>query len=152
MEAKIKFAGPSYYRARYYDPQAGRFISTDPSRFLGGINVYNYVESNPMGRVDSLGLDWIEYTGQTLTVWPGKYKDRGHPAILQCKASSGYPGFQSSAMQNEDLGPVHEGHYYIDLSLNPYRWASIMPTGENLYSAFGVQRIRPTYPGPRPRA
>jgi RHS repeat-associated protein len=26
-----------YYRARYYDPRAGRFISEDPIRFLGGI-------------------------------------------------------------------------------------------------------------------
>jgi RHS repeat-associated protein len=27
-----------YYRARYYDPRMGRFISEDPITFFGGIN------------------------------------------------------------------------------------------------------------------
>ena len=27
-----------YYRARYFDPSVGRFLSEDPIRFLGGIN------------------------------------------------------------------------------------------------------------------
>ena len=29
-----------YYRARYYDPAAGRFLSEDPVEFQGGINFY----------------------------------------------------------------------------------------------------------------
>jgi RHS repeat-associated protein len=30
----------SYYRARYYDPLPGRFISEDPARFSGALNFY----------------------------------------------------------------------------------------------------------------
>jgi RHS repeat-associated protein len=30
--------GLHYYRARYYDPRVGRFISEDPIEFAGGTN------------------------------------------------------------------------------------------------------------------
>jgi RHS repeat-associated protein len=45
-----------YYRARYYDPQSGRFVSEDPRRFRGGINFYAYVSNRPPTKVDPLGL------------------------------------------------------------------------------------------------
>jgi RHS repeat-associated protein len=48
--------GPYYYRARYYDPKIGRFISEDPIRFEGGINFYVYTGNNPVTFIDSLGL------------------------------------------------------------------------------------------------
>jgi RHS repeat-associated protein len=35
-----KETGLYYYRARYYDPMEGRFISKDPIGFKGGINIY----------------------------------------------------------------------------------------------------------------
>lgn len=46
----------SYYRARYYDPSAGRFLSEDPARFLGGFNLYRYAINNPTGFIDPFGL------------------------------------------------------------------------------------------------
>ena len=48
--------GLYYYRARYYDPRIGRFISEDPIHFLGGINFYRYVGDNPASYTDPLGL------------------------------------------------------------------------------------------------
>ena len=52
-------SGLSFYRARYYSPTVGRFISEDPLGFPGGPdpNVYAYVWNNPVGLVDSFGLD-----------------------------------------------------------------------------------------------
>jgi RHS repeat-associated protein len=44
------------YRARYFDPTVGRFISEDPIRFRGGANFYRYVANNPMDFRDPLGL------------------------------------------------------------------------------------------------
>jgi RHS repeat-associated protein len=41
--------GLRYYRARYYDPVVGRFLSEDPVRFRGGVNFYGYVVNNPIG-------------------------------------------------------------------------------------------------------
>lgn len=48
--------GLYYYRARYYSPSFGRFISEDPIGFAGGINTYEYVGGNPLSYVDPLGL------------------------------------------------------------------------------------------------
>jgi RHS repeat-associated protein len=65
--------GTYYMRARYYDPEVGRFISNDPIGLEGGINLYAYVDSvgkppiqtnlyqyalnNPLKYVDPLGLE-----------------------------------------------------------------------------------------------
>jgi RHS repeat-associated protein len=40
--------GLYYYRARYYDPTIGRFISMDPIGFKGGDNHYEFVKNNPL--------------------------------------------------------------------------------------------------------
>jgi RHS repeat-associated protein len=48
--------GLYYYRARYYDPKVGRFISEDPIGFRGGVNFYSYVGGNPINRLDPFGL------------------------------------------------------------------------------------------------
>jgi RHS repeat-associated protein len=46
-----------YMRARYYDPQVGRFISEDPIGFDGGdVNLYAYANNNPANFVDPSGL------------------------------------------------------------------------------------------------
>lgn len=49
--------GLYYYRARYYSPRLGRFMSEDPVRFLGGdMNFYAYVANNPVNLTDPFGL------------------------------------------------------------------------------------------------
>ena len=48
--------GLYYYRARYYDPTSGRFLSEDPIRLGGRINYYAYVRNSPIGRIDPFGL------------------------------------------------------------------------------------------------
>jgi RHS repeat-associated protein len=49
--------GLRYYRARYYDPAIGRFISEDPLQFGGGdVNFYAYVGNSPTNEIDPLGL------------------------------------------------------------------------------------------------
>jgi len=51
--------GLLYMRARYYDPEAGRFISKDPIGFTGGLNLYSYVRNEPIGTIDPSGLDVV---------------------------------------------------------------------------------------------
>jgi RHS repeat-associated protein len=54
-------SGLYYYRLRYYDPQAGRFVSRDPLGLWGDTsqngNGQNYCANNPVNRVDPMGLD-----------------------------------------------------------------------------------------------
>jgi len=46
-----------YYRARYYQPSLGRFISEDPLGLASDrINFYGYAGDDPVSRVDPLGL------------------------------------------------------------------------------------------------
>src|SRR6185437_2095275 len=40
-------AGLYYYRARYYSPVTGRFISEDPLGLAAGINEYSYADGDP---------------------------------------------------------------------------------------------------------
>jgi RHS repeat-associated protein len=46
----------SYYRARYYDPQSGRFISEDPIGFSGEQNLYSYANNRSVDFDDPFGL------------------------------------------------------------------------------------------------
>src|SRR5207249_2912320 len=48
--------GLYYYRARYYDPNPGRFLREDPIRFEGGVNFYPYVKNSPVQYSDPFGL------------------------------------------------------------------------------------------------
>ena len=76
-----------YMRARYYDPNVGRFVSEDPIGFEGGtVNLHEYVGNNPVNAIDPTGLikiygNWCgpNWTGgyDTEYTWlpPGSYKD-----------------------------------------------------------------------------
>ena len=49
--------GLMYYRNRYYHPRFSRFISEDPIRLAGGLNLYTYVGGDPVSKNDPRGLD-----------------------------------------------------------------------------------------------
>jgi hypothetical protein len=74
--------GPrKYYRARYYDPKIGRFLSEDPIGLKGGINFYAYVGNRPTTMIDPLGLvaEDPEQCGQCL-------RNCAYPLVPPCGA------------------------------------------------------------------
>lgn len=75
-------------RARWYDPDAGRFVSEDPAGLEGGINPYVFAGNDPVNGADPSGedqyLDRHEDTsnqsgGCVYTVQWQYYRDTGTP-------------------------------------------------------------------------
>ncbi len=108
--------GLMYYRARWYDPQLGRFVSEDPIGFEGGdVNLYAYVENEPLNFGDPRGLERLNYVLRPGTPAPPV---RTNPVRL--------PDFYSGQL-NIGLGPAvplgwsgqvildRQGHLYLQL-------------------------------------
>jgi RHS repeat-associated protein len=49
-----------HYRARTYDARIGRFLEEDPIGIHGSLNLYTYLDANPIGAIDPLGLDAVD--------------------------------------------------------------------------------------------
>ena len=48
--------GLYYFRARWYDPVTGRWLSPDPIGISGGLNQYVAFDNNPVNETDAFGL------------------------------------------------------------------------------------------------
>ncbi len=80
IQNNIRFPG-QYYDAetglhynwhRYYDPATGRYLTPDPIGLAGGINLYGYVQNDPVNYFDSYGLiKWMAIGKGTLATFGG---------------------------------------------------------------------------------
>jgi RHS repeat-associated protein len=70
--------GLYFYRARYYNPSWGRFISEDPIGFNGGDeDLYRYVGDDPISGWDPLGLCDNQKKCHTVKMMVTAYDDNG---------------------------------------------------------------------------
>jgi RHS repeat-associated protein len=85
-------SGLYYYRARWYSPVLGRFLSQDPIGHLGGVNLYTYGVGDPANNVDPLGLI-IGEMGPTLGyIWEGSDREIVIPGYCDLNVTVGSGG------------------------------------------------------------
>jgi len=115
---------PWYYRARYYDPAAGRFVGEDPLGFKGhALDFYSYTGNSPVGKLDPFGLATCDYfiTGGPngngiLTCTPDDPRNSG---VSFPAASGNNSDSQHHCKNNPDcaaesgVGPIPPGGYHF---------------------------------------
>lgn len=137
--------GLMYYRARFYDPQLGRFISEDPIGLAGGINQFSYVSNSPQNRTDPSGLYEIDvhyYLTYFLALKTGCFS--AAEARLIADADQGtdedprtLPGPGSSAQQRHQNRMYHSLHEGAAEGVgNPVLWQEAM-NGPTNYVGLG---------------
>jgi len=99
--------GLYYYRARYYDPLTGRFLSEDPIR--SGINFYAYCLNNPITCSDPYGLD--PYQG--VLAGGGSFISPGSGFSLFALAGFNYDGILNTSLyfQLQENGGLGFGYF-----------------------------------------
>jgi RHS repeat-associated protein len=146
--------GIDYYRARYYNPTTGRFLSEDPAGFRGsGTNLYAYAFDNPIQFTDPFGLSGtltiysLGVTGQGLSGWGMhswvSYTPDGGPTTTFGTWGNGANGTNLGLNFNAEVGFP----YTADRSqyLNDAQEASLMALIQSYWDqgANGWQKGRP---------
>jgi RHS repeat-associated protein len=116
-----------HFRARWYDPETGRWLSNDPIGISGGLNLYAFCANNPVNFVDPMGtgvfkiLSSLGKGGRKLS---GKVDDINDAARL---LKEGEDILSESASEARDLAKIagdgkapirdtpkkHPPHYHI---------------------------------------
>ena len=81
--------GLHYNRFRYFDPDAGRYISKDPVGLAGGENLYKY-NSNPINWIDPFGLAPCSPKINSKHIFHGETNRRGRPTGFHHQGSIGH--------------------------------------------------------------
>jgi len=110
----------SYYRARYYDPSAGKFISEDHIGFGGGGNFYRYVDDNPVIYTDSFDFTCHCTYHQKSGAFECTSDDTGQPVVNATGYSGHGPGLNNPALQEQKYYPGVPGSYGGPIPVGTY--------------------------------
>jgi RHS repeat-associated protein len=107
--------GLYYYRARYYSPQLGRFVSEDPLEFGGGsTNLYASANGNPISISDPLGLWGLFGFGSVTGETPGPVRGAVEGIALGgYDSNSGWYAGDIGAAGVEVGGQQNYGAYFV---------------------------------------
>jgi len=80
--------GLYFMRARYYDTDIGRFLSSDPIGFAGGdLNLYAYVGGNPLVGIDPDGLSEGKTIGMRVLNWALSWESEAYATAKELVAN-----------------------------------------------------------------
>ncbi|MBI5115278.1 RHS repeat-associated core domain-containing protein [Candidatus Poribacteria bacterium] len=118
-------SGLYYYRARFYDPSIGRFISQDPAGVAAGPNQYAYVSNTPVMAIDPLGLIELILVGGTLdekesiayrTNVAFAWADGKYPEEVKIIQARDWQDFQDALTNNENITKfTYDGHAWLGM-------------------------------------
>jgi RHS repeat-associated protein len=95
----------------------GRWLTRDPIGYRGGINLYGYVDSSPVGNVDASGEhkgdQWYGYNNKTLQRWAHDQKTDGRPDFTKDEIKELYKVWLAQGK------PDGEGHRTENPKKNP---------------------------------
>jgi RHS repeat-associated protein len=105
-------AGLLNYRARWYDPTVGRFLSEDPTGFnAGDVNLHRYVGNSPTNLVDPSGLDAIGVDASASDIAAEAWK-RGRGLLLTHSLTGGTK-FTSIPLTSPASAPTKNSWDYL---------------------------------------
>src|SRR5229473_5704965 len=108
---ELDATGLYFYRARYYSPTMQRFLAEDAIGFDGGVNLYAYVNQNPIGLRDPFGL---QSSGTDTDLYPSPLpiwqEPQGNPGFFQLNINV---IFGTVALTRDDFG-----NWYLSPGLN----------------------------------
>lgn len=111
--------GLHYNYFRTYDPNTGRYLTSDPIGLSGGINTYTYVDNNPLKYIDPYGLSKFDKLyGLPKQFWNWyhrKEKRPGNPDLTKDEARDLYKEWQDRGKPKPDSKGKQDGFVDPDL-------------------------------------
>lgn len=101
--------GLYYYRARYYSPDLGRFLSADPIGYKDDQNLYTYAKNDPVSFFDPNGKSAIsvDFRDQAVHAWTnGPTVWQGHAGVVMINDRTGYTQYREFGRYNGTPGLV----------------------------------------------
>lgn len=93
-------SGLYYYGYRFYDPSVQRWLNRDPIGEEGGVNLYRFVENDPISLTDGFGMESGGASTWPPVIPPGMpYYPPSCPKMCPCKVTCAKTGTSSSTIQ-----------------------------------------------------